>query len=358
VAAGVALFTALVTPRRRGVGWLASLVALSIAWCLPWLVPALANQQAAADPDGALAFSVRSDSPLGRLGSVLTLGGIWAQAVPPPSRQTVLATLASCLVVGLAAVGLVVMIRRGSSTAAPCLGAAWLAPPLLAVLLSFGPGLALFTALQSVPGVAIARDTHRWLGLSALATAILAGRAVAAIAQRARRFEAGGVLGGAAAVCAMSLAVLTVPDLPHEVRRAYQPITMPADWDRMIATTDRVAGEGDVLVTPWLAFRQTAWNARRPFLDPLSRALAQRVVGSHELVVVRDGRVVRVDPDQSVIDRFVHQGRYDSAALRRAGITAVVQWRGTVGQVPLPDDGMTAALTGPDFVVWAVTRAG
>jgi hypothetical protein len=356
--AGVALATAAVTPHRRSARWLAALVAVAITWCLPWVVPALVHPQPAADPDGALAFSVRSDSPLGRLGSVLTLGGIWAQAVPPPSRGTVTATLAACLVAALAAAGLVAMLRRGSGTAAPCVGAAWLAPPLLAVLLSFGPGLALFTAMQSVPGVAIARDTHRWLGLSAIAAAVLAGQAVAAVSRRARRLGAGRVLGGAAALCASSLAVLTVPDLPHEVEVAYQPITMPRDWDRMVASTQAVAGGGDVLVTPWSAFRQTAWNAGRPFLDPLSRALQQHVVQSHELVVIRDHRVVRVDEDQSVIDGLVHDGRYDSAALRRAGISTVVQWRGTPGQVPLPDAGMTPVLTSADFVVWSVTRGG
>jgi hypothetical protein len=293
---------------------------------------------------------------------VLTLGGIWAGAAHPASRDSFVTLVASLLLVAMAAAGLVVTLRAGRTLSAVGLGAAWLAPPALAVLVSAGPGLRAFTALQGFPGVALARDTHRWLGPAAFATAALTGLAVEALAQWVRRREpsaaAAAATGAAGAtVVAASLAVLSVPDLPAAVYEAYRPVTMPADWAPMLAAADRAAGDGTVLSTPWLALRQTGWNgAQRPFLDPLPRALHQHVASSRELIVVRSDEVVVVDADQTAIAAAVRSGRVDSAALAHAGITAVVEWRGTPGPALIPDSGLRQVFSGPDFRVWAVTR--
>lgn len=67
-------------PRVRRVAEVMSVVG---ALSLPWLVPALLSR-AVTDPAGAQAFAARADGPLGTVGSLLSLGGIWnANAVVP-----------------------------------------------------------------------------------------------------------------------------------------------------------------------------------------------------------------------------------------------------------------------------------
>ena len=190
VAGVVVVATSCLVAHRRRPAWLLGCLLVAVAWCLPWVVPALAHSTGGADPDGARAFALSADSPLGVLGSALTLGGIWAPGAHPASRRHHLSVVASCLILVVALPGLIVLQRRGRRVDTVLLAVAWLVPPVAAWLLSTGPGVSLFADLQGVPGVAIARDTHRWLGVSALAVSVLVGVGVGAVAegvpQRAR----------------------------------------------------------------------------------------------------------------------------------------------------------------------------
>jgi hypothetical protein len=296
---------------------------------------------------------------LGTLGSLLTLGGIWAPAARPASRATALAVAAALALVPLAAAAAVRVTRRDRRLGL-LVAAAWLVPVLLAWAVSAGPGLELFAGLQAAPGVAIGRDTHRWLAPAALATAVLLASLVA------RRGSAGsggtwpprgpGTRRAAVAAALASVALVSVPDLPKEVRAAYRPVTVPSDWQPAVDAASRAAGDGALLVLPWQPFRRVPWAGPEPFLDPTSRAVPADVVASRQLTVVRDGELVVVDDDPATFAALGGSARLDAATLRRAGVSAVLVWKDTPGRVPARGTGVLVERETPQFAVWAVTR--
>ncbi|NNM44797.1 hypothetical protein [Knoellia koreensis] len=358
-ALGVVLVTALATPWRSGRWWFAALT-LGAGWCLPWVIPGLHYATTAADPDGANAFAAQSDSPLGVLVSVATLGGIWAPAAVPGSRSTTLSIAVGVALFVVALVGLVVLARDGHRRAAAWLGCALVVPPAVVTLLATGPGIGLMRAAQALPGVAVARDTHRWVGPAATATAVLVGVVAASVAQRLRRIARAAVAPTVAAVLATcSFAVLAVPDAPTLLHAAYQPVGMPPGWAAAVDAADQAAGDRAVLVLPWSAFRAarspSGYNRNQPFLDPLSRALAQRVISSRELVVSRQGVTVTVDDDPGGLTRLASDP--SPAALEAAGIGAVVVWTDVRGPaVPAAVRDLELVERAGSFEVWRVTR--
>ena len=354
VSAGVVLAASLLTPCRRNAAWLGSCAALAVLWCLPWALPALTGAAGGSDPDGARAFALASDSPLGSFGSALTLGGIWAPGAWPASRASAMAVVASCLLLGCSVAGAMVLSRRRLDLAG-VLTVAWLLPVAAAWVVSTGPGLGLFSRLQSVPGVAIARDTHRWLGVSAIAAAVLVGLATEAVGTARAATVTRRVRVVAAVGVSASLAVLSVPDLPRDVAAAYRPRSVPADWGEMVTAAEHAAGDGTILVLPWQPFRRVAWAGTAPFLDPLPRGLSSPVLTSHELSVVRGGAVLTVDDDPPDL-RPLASGLLDLAQLRRHDVHAVVLWKGTPGHGPSGVAGLRLVEDSEHFTVWAVTR--
>jgi hypothetical protein len=367
LAAGVVLGTAVfLCPRPQGrLPW--AYAALAALWCLPWAVPALAHGSGTGDRDGAAAFAVGADSWAGTGGSVLTLGGIWAPAARLDSRQSALAVLCSLAVLALAAWGGVELHREGRRRAAAALGAAWAGPTVFVLVVSDGPGLVLFGLLQGVPGVALLRDTHRLLALPAIATAVLFGVAVGLVSRRvAQRAESlrgrtarGAGAGPASAAvlglvtAAVSLSVLTAPELPRRLDSAYRPVSFPAEWEEAVAAARETAGESSVLVLPWQPLRRVAWAGPHPFLDPLPRALRPTVLTSSTLTVPRDGELLRVGTDPAEA-RAWRAGVLDTAALRRLGVRCVIEWKGTPGVLPRAHAGLSLVHSGEHFVVWAV----
>lgn len=368
-ALATALVVSLVTPWRRHPRWLGAVGVAGVLWCLPWVVPALLHGTGGADADGAAAFAAGADGPLGTLGSLLTLGGIWATAARPASRESVVAVGAAVLLLAFALATAAARLRRHRTGTEWLLGLAAVLPPVAAWLAATDAGAGPWGQLQAVPAVAIARDSHRWVGFSATATAVLVGLGVAAVTRRVRaRAPAGSTssraVAAAAVVTTAALAVLAVPDLPRLVRTAYQPVQVPRDWEPMLAAVREAAGDGTVLLVPWSSFRAapadpgtvTPFNAGRPFLDPLPRALTQPVLASRELDVVRDGRVWVVDGDRAVLASFETAGTLDATALATAGVSVVVQWRDSRGTPVTPGPGLTPVFEGEAFQVWAVTR--
>src|SRR5690606_26886651 len=103
------------------------------------------------------------------------------------------------------------------------------------VLLLAGPLLPLWRQLQQVPGLALARDTHRWLGWAALAVAVLlalgAARLTAPVRGEASQGRAArGAVAVGAVLAALALGTLTVPDVPGRLARDLRPVAMPAEW--------------------------------------------------------------------------------------------------------------------------------
>jgi hypothetical protein len=328
--------------------------------CVPWVVAGLRDPSLGATRSGATAFAIAADSPAGLVGSVLTLGGVWAPGARLASRATVAALLAELFLV-VVAIWAWWGLRRDPRLRRPAdLALAAYALGVVAVLLAAGPASSLWRSLQVVPGVAMFRDTHRLLGFAAISVSLLCGlaasQAVAALASWGlpRRW-----LPSAAGVVALvSIGVLSAPDLAARLNTELAPVTFPRGWAQVVAALDAPppgsAAKGSVLILPWQPFRQTQWAGRRPFQDPLPLALDSDVVGARDLLVARGGRNLWVggeDPPQAEQWR---RGQVDGAGLRRLGISWLVEWVDSPGVLPTDHQGLTQVLEGAHWRVWRV----
>ncbi|TQN48116.1 hypothetical protein FHX52_1240 [Humibacillus xanthopallidus] len=359
--AAAAALVAAVAFRRAPVRDLAAVAALNLLWCSPWLVAVLAGHTDVGQSDGAQAFAVRAAGVHGVI-DVLTGGGVWSEAATPASRLRWWPLVVGCLTFSLAVVG-AAGLRRQRRLGFACL----VAPPVVALVLATPTGIAVLAAAQSVPGVALVRDTHRWVGISAMTVAVLAPLGLLGLlatlprtrtrtrtrpraSDRGPSRRLGAVVALAAAAVGVSLAVLAVPDAAARLHAAYRPVTFPSSWERVVAAV----GERSALVLPWQPMRSVGWAGAEPFLDPLPLALRGPVTVARDLLVDRDGRLLRVggaDPQESA---SWAQGVIDADQLRRQGIELVVEWQGTPGRLPVRPDGLVEVLRDDEFVVWSV----
>jgi hypothetical protein len=327
-----------------------------LALCLPWILAGLRDPARGAMPSGATAFAVAADSPAGVIGSVLTLGGVWASGARLASRATVTALVAE-LVLVLVATWAWWNLRRDPRLRRPAdLALAAYALVVVAVLLAAGPALPLWRSLQVVPGVAILRDTHRLLGFAAMSLALLCGIAASAAVSALARWQGPRrwLPSVAGVVALVGIALVTAPDLAARLRTELHPVTFPGQWAQVVAAVDGSPADGSVLVLPWQPFRRTPWAGPHSFLDPLPRALSRDVVSARDLLVAREGRNLWVggeDPPQSGQWRA---GRINAADLRRSGVRWVVEWLDSPGAIPVEHQGLTKVLDGAHWRVWRV----
>ena len=335
----------------------AALLALPVfLFCVPWIVTGLGDPTRGATPSGATAFAVAADSPAGLIGSVLTLGGVWAPGASLASRATVTTLLAE-LVLVVVAICAWWILRRDSRLRRPAdLALAAYALVVLAVLLVAGPALPWWRSLQTVPGVAILRDTHRLVGFAAMSVSLLGGIAAAQVvsARSGLRGPRGWLPSFAAVLALVGVGLLSAPDLAARLHTELHPVSFPGQWAQVVAAVDGSPGDGSVLILPWQPFRQTRWAGPQPFLDPLPRALGTGVVSARDLLVTRGGRDLWVggeDPPQAEQWR---RGRVDGAELRRIGVGWLVEWLDSSGELPTGHQGLTKVLDGPHWRVWRV----
>jgi hypothetical protein len=339
--------------RLRDAVWLGLPV---LVLCLPWVVVGLRDPTRGAVPSGATAFAVAADSPAGVVGSVLTLGGVWAPGAWLASRAAWPALLAELVLVVVAICGWR-LLRRGRRLRRPAdLGLAAYVLGVLAVLAVAGPGLPLWRSLQQVPGVAMLRDTHRLLGFAAMSVALLCGIAASeAVSAWGHRGRPGAGLSPAAGVLALvGIGLLSAPDLAARLDTELRPVPFPGQWTRVVEAVNGSAADGSVLILPWQPFRQTPWAGRRPFLDPLPRALDKAVVSARDLLVTRDGRSIWVGGEDLPAAPRWRRGEIEGAELRRLGVRWVVEWLDSPGALPKEHPGMTRVLDGAHWRVWRV----
>jgi hypothetical protein len=325
-----------------------AVAALGVVWCGPWLVPALLAGGVPADPDGAVAFALADDSGLGLWVSALVGGGVWASGAQPLSRSDPVALTASLALLALALVGCAVLASRSTTRGVVAL-VALVAPATLAWWAS-GPGLDLVTSVQQLPGLALLRDQHRMLAPSVMALAVLVGVAVGWVGDHGG--DAASALVGALVI---ALAVASVPDLPRALHTAYRPVGYPAEWDAVVGAVSSGDGTPVVLSLPWQPLRRPAWAGNPAFLDPLPRAVPGTTLVSTALSVERDGTAVVVD--DTPLGEVWGSGEVSAASLRRHGVTHVVEWLGTPGQLATAHDGWRLVHAGAAFRVWDVTSA-
>lgn len=330
------LVVALVAGWRSGV---LRIVALALALNAPWVVATFARLSPVdSDPGGVRAFAAQAEGPLGHVGALASLGGVWNTEVVPTSRTTAVTAVLVVLLLLVVATGVVHWARSdrrllGSLAALAVVGHAvaawgWLAPGTLEDLVAW----------QGSAGVL--RDGTRYLALAvpfhAVALAhgagFLGGRVAALVSDH--RWATVGV----AAVLALPLAAL--PDLANGVGERLTPVEYPDDWASTAALVSASDVKGDLLTFPFQPYRAPSWNEGRTVIDPAARFFDRETVANDALTVsgatlagedsrARDVAAVLADPAAT------------PASLAALGIGLVVVDVEAQGDTPLPP-----ALTG------------
>jgi hypothetical protein len=368
-------------PARRRLASGAVALAILGVCSLPWLVPSLLRT-VYADPAGVTAFAARADTPFGSLGSLLMLGGGWNAQTVPAGYGGGWSVLWLAFVIAAAASFLAFGLR---SHRWPGLGVAAVTGLALASIGVTGPGRDLLRGLTSLwPGVAILRDGQQFIAPLALAEALGAGLLAAWVAPPrplAGRRAAGGTrpgrplspastsspaaagppaLAGQAglgiAVAILLAPVLLLPGLAWGAAGRLRPVWYPPGWLAAARLIDASPVRGSVLLLPWAAYRNPAWNGGRTLLDPWPRLLARPVIWND------GGRVGAIslqpdDPAARRLDPALSRGTGPlTSVLRAADVRFVVVDSGPSLARRLP--GWTVLAAQPGLVVYEQTGPG
>ena len=298
---------------------------------LPWVMPAvLTPTRLTSDPAAVELFAAHADSPLGLVGSVLTLGGIWNSDAVPDSRALASAAVVTIAWVSLALAGAGRVARVLGRTAALVLAALATAGLVLGLAGSIGPVLT--AAVELVPGAGLLRDGQKFLAWYALAlapaVALGASRLASWVAHRARdRIPATAVL-----VIAAVLPLAAMPDLAWGVGGRLNPVEYPRSWQEVRTTLRAEPDSGALVVVPYQPFRSFPWNDRRTTLDPLPRYAGVEVVRPDTLTV-GSTRLAGEDPRAAAV-AVALESDDPVRGLLHAGVGWVAVEHGTPGVVP------------------------
>lgn len=252
---------------------------------LPWAIPALGQPVSPpADRVGTTLFAAHPDTPLGTVGSLLTLGGVWNRQAVPAGRGDPLVAVVALAMTAVALWGLYRLRGRLGGAAVAGMGAAAALGLLLALSGTIPGARVLLTDLAAHWQPAdLLRDGQRSLAPFVLAVSVGWGQAVGELTALRRR----------AAVLA-AVPALLLPAAAWGVEGALAGVQWPADWPVVAAATARLP-PGPVLVLPWGAVRAFPWNGDRPLDDPADRWLPRRVIGDTRLRV-GEGATAQEDP--------------------------------------------------------------
>lgn len=330
IGAGVAVVVAASRQWQR----LAPVLAVAVLVQLPWLAPALTSAAGAtSDPAGVAAFAARSERPGGAWASLLGLGGIWSSDVTPASRAGLLGYLSTVVVLAGLLFGLPPLRAGLGERLWRRLVLLGLAGLVLAVAGTL-PGLAaaLRWAVRELPGAGLLRDGQKWLMPFTLLAVLSAGAA----AQRLTDRLAGRLPGWPAALAALALPLVLLPDAPATLKAPLTPVRYPAQWQQV---ADQLRGTSSaVLVLPFGSYRSFDWAPGRTVLDPAPRWLPAETVVDDRLVV--SGEVLGGEDPAAARVAALLESRPAPAALASGlagqGIGWVVREADTPGP-PVPD---------------------
>ena len=276
--------------RRRLTIVIAALALLS----LPWLIPSLLVP-VHADPMGADLFAARADTPVGRLGSLVMLSGIWnAQTVPRGYGGA--GSFFWLLVVACALACYVLVARRQRGWTGLGL-AALLGLGVAAIGVTPATRAMLHALIAFWPGFAVLRDGQQFVAALALLEAIGLGAGTAMLLGRAqpRPIRTDNV-------SARSSARQNLPRLRSRCWRCWRrsccsPASRagwqgasgrsqyPADWLAATQIIDGSAQRGSVLLLPWAAYRRYPWDNGEAVFDPWNKLLSREVISNDGLEV-------------------------------------------------------------------------
>jgi hypothetical protein len=283
IAAAVALCVAAVPPaatlpqaaRRAGL-----VAGVAVVVNAPWVVPSLLRPGGVpVRPEGVAAFASRPDGPLGTVGSLIGLGGIWNSFAVPPGVGSWPWLAGFAVVLAVAGAGLPVLWRRlPGGAAAGLLLAAGLGLALAAA--SAIPGLRSLADLAVVhlPGGGLIRDAQKFVAPLALVEAVAFGlgveRLLPALPPRWGRAAAAGLV---------AAPVLLLPALAWGAAGRLAAVSYPDGFAQARAVMAADPVPGALLVLPWHLYLGFPWNGDRVVLDPAQRWFTRRAVGNDDL---------------------------------------------------------------------------
>jgi hypothetical protein len=268
----------------------AFVVGVALVVNAPWLVPSLLRPGGVpVRPAGAAAFAARPDGPLGTVGSLVGLGGIWNSQAVPPGLGSWPWLAGFAVVLAVAAAGLAPLLRRWERGAA--VGLLLAAGIGLVVAAAYAiPGLRELVdlAVAHLPGGGLVRDAQKFVAPLALVEAVAFGlgaeRLLAAPlggtqaqARRMRRVVAGGLV---------AAPVLLLPALAWGAAGRLAAVDYPPAFAAARASMAADPVPGAMLVLPWHLYMAHGWNGDRVVLDPAQRWFTRRAVGNDDLELV------------------------------------------------------------------------
>jgi hypothetical protein len=246
----------------------------------PWAVPSLLRPGGVpVRPEGVAAFAARPDGPLGTVGSLVGLGGIWNALAVPPGLGSMAWLAGFAVVLAVAAAGLALLWRGWPPGAATGLLLAAGAGLLLAAAPAI-PGLRALAGavVTQVPGGGLLRDGQKFVAPLALAETVCfglgVGRVLPALAPRWSR---------TAAAALVAAPVLVLPALAWGGAGRLAAVRYPPGFAEARAAMAADPVPGAVLVLPWHLYRPLPWNGDRVVLDPARRFFTRRAVGNDDL---------------------------------------------------------------------------
>jgi hypothetical protein len=359
--------------RRRLGGVLAALALLSLPWLIPTLLVPVHT-----DPAGADLFAARADTPVGRLGSLVMLSGIWnSQTVPRGYGGA--GSFFWLLVVAIALACYLCLGRPQHGWAG--LGPAALIGLGIAAIGVTSPTRAMLHELITAwPGFAVLRDGQQFVAALALLQSVGLGVGVARLLDVASQPPSGrmapqsrGLRTEHAAVALATLAALApvvlLPGLAWGLAGRLRPVEYPADWLAARQTIDAHAQPGTVLVLPWAEYRRYGWNNDEAVYDPWNKLLSRPVV-SNDGLEVGTKKLAQESPASIRLNRILLAAGPLTGRLRAAGVLYVIVdagpllatksvQKGALATLPtrarLP--GARVVMASPDLVVFVLPEA-
>ncbi|WBB65925.1 hypothetical protein [Micromonospora sp. WMMD812] len=294
--------------------WRALVAAAAVAAGLtaPWLL-ALANRGDPVEVDerGVAAFAARADTPLGVLGSVASLGGIWSRLAVPVGRDQWAVALLALLLAAAAAWGFVLARRQWPAAAWWGLLLGAVVCTVIAVVPAWPPGERLMAALvDHLPLAGAVRDGTRLLAPLALVQAVGLGVLVQSLATSGAR---------ALAPLVTLAPVVLVPGLAWGLGGQLDTVRYPAEWAAVRAVVNDDRTPGSLVSLPWSSFRAYRWAGDVPVLDPAPRAFRRPVVGDQDVLVGQE-RIRGESPEADRVAAALAVPGDPTPGLRRLGV--------------------------------------
>jgi hypothetical protein len=298
---------------------------LGILVNLPWLVPSLLRPGGLpSTAAGVHAFAARADSPLGTVGSLFSLGGLWNTDLAPPGRSSGFWIPSFLCILAVAGLGWWALRRRWPRFATVALlGGAAVGLALAAGASAPGVSAAYRWIAVHVPGGGLFRDSQKFVAPLALALAVGFGMGVQQVLEAFASAPRPALASRVGALVLLVLPLSVVPTLAWGAGNRLASVEYPRSWSEARSAMAADPAPGSVLVLPWHLYLPFGWNDADIVLDPAQRFFTRPALTTERLEL-RSGTLPSEDPLARRADRVVACGRPLAPALPSLGARYVL----------------------------------